>query len=126
MDLQVEIVRSLSGHSGGIISLSLTSDGLLISGGWEGHARVWDLVSGATKYVLEGHENGEFGIDWLCVASRCPTTATLFSSMKVLRCLVYPMATLSPGQLDARMSVTAMWTSRSVSGVRLRTVSTWL
>ena len=55
---QVDLVRSLSGHIGGVISLSQTPDGLLISGGWEGHARVWDIATGSSKFVLEGHENG--------------------------------------------------------------------
>jgi len=55
---QVDLVRSLSGHIGGVISLSQTPDGLLVSGGWEGHARVWDIATGSSKFVLEGHENG--------------------------------------------------------------------
>lgn len=56
-------MRALTGHIGGIISLSMTADGLLVSGGWEGHARVWDLSTGVSKFVLEGHENG----GWWCV-----------------------------------------------------------
>ena len=33
-------------------------DGHLISGSWDGTARVWDVASGACLQVLEGHENG--------------------------------------------------------------------
>ena len=55
---QAVLVRTLSGHIGGVISLSQTSDGFLISGGWDGHARVWDVATGLSKFVLEGHENG--------------------------------------------------------------------
>jgi len=53
-----ELVRTLTGHMAGVISLSLTSRGELITGGWEGHARVWDLASGKCLATLEGHENG--------------------------------------------------------------------
>jgi phospholipase A-2-activating protein len=49
---------TLNGHLGGVISLSMTSDGHLVSGGWEGQARVWDLADGQCVAVLEGHENG--------------------------------------------------------------------
>jgi phospholipase A-2-activating protein len=55
---RVEFVRALAGHMMGVISLSWTSTGDLLSGGWEGHARVWDIATGACKQVLEGHENG--------------------------------------------------------------------
>jgi len=49
---------SLTGHMGGVISLSLTKNNELISGGWEGHVRIWDLSTGKCLQVLEGHENG--------------------------------------------------------------------
>ena len=51
------LVKTLTGHLSGVISLSLTSLGQLVSGGWEGHVRVWDLTTGKCQ-VLEGHENG--------------------------------------------------------------------
>jgi phospholipase A-2-activating protein len=54
----VMLLRTLTGHLKGVISLSLTSLGDLVSGGWEGHVRVWDLGTWACKCVLEGHENG--------------------------------------------------------------------
>ena len=53
------LVRTLTGHTAGVTSLSLTACGTrLLSGGWEGVARVWDLASGACVAVLGGHENG--------------------------------------------------------------------
>ena len=42
----VSLLRTLTGHSKGVISLSWTSTGELISGGWDGHARVWDIATG--------------------------------------------------------------------------------
>jgi WD40 repeat protein len=59
LSLQVSLVHSLAGHISGVISLALTASGDIISGGWEGHARVWDVSTGRCKFVLEGHENGE-------------------------------------------------------------------
>lgn len=49
---------SLTGHIGGVISLGLTVNNELISGGWEGHVRIWNLSNGKCIQVLEGHENG--------------------------------------------------------------------
>ena len=56
--ISATLLRTLSGHFKGVISLSLTSLGDLVSGGWEGHVRVWDLATGRCKCILEGHENG--------------------------------------------------------------------
>ena len=53
------LVRTLLGHTGGVISLSwCLVSGNLISGSWDGTARVWDLATGECNQVLPGHENG--------------------------------------------------------------------
>lgn len=52
------LVQTLLGHSKGIISFSWTSAGLLISGSWDGTARLWDLSSNSCVLVLQPHENG--------------------------------------------------------------------
>ena len=51
-------VRTLMGHAAGVISLSLSARGELLSGGWDGQVRVWDVDSGKCLQTLEGHENG--------------------------------------------------------------------
>lgn len=51
------LVRTMEGHLAGVISLTLTVRNELVSGGWEGHARVWDIETGTCLAVLEGHEN---------------------------------------------------------------------
>ncbi|TYZ59095.1 hypothetical protein PybrP1_007215 [[Pythium] brassicae (nom. inval.)] len=52
-------VAELAGHDGGVISLALSACGtFLLSGSWDGSARVWDLRSRACVHVLAGHENG--------------------------------------------------------------------
>jgi phospholipase A-2-activating protein len=52
------LVSILTGHEGGIISFGFTSDGHLISGSWDGTARIWDLKKALCIGVLSGHENG--------------------------------------------------------------------
>ncbi|CAM9846412.1 unnamed protein product, partial [Chrysoparadoxa australica] len=54
--------RLLTGHSGGVISLGWTAGSKLISGSWDGTAKVWDIEGGQCLMTLEGHENG------VCVA----------------------------------------------------------
>lgn len=54
-----EPMMILEGHSKGVISLSWTSSGKLISGSWDGTAKVWDLeIGGECLWTLAGHENG--------------------------------------------------------------------
>ena len=51
-------LMQLQGHSGGVTSFSWLDAGKLISGSWDGTARVWDLSSGVESLTLSGHENG--------------------------------------------------------------------
>ncbi|KAG7396705.1 hypothetical protein PHYBOEH_001873 [Phytophthora boehmeriae] len=58
-DAQGQRVAVLEGHEGGVISLAISVDGkLLLSGSWDGTARVWDLSTQQCVQVLPGHENG--------------------------------------------------------------------
>jgi len=52
------LVNTLTGHFMGVISLGWTAGGQLISGGWDGIVRVWDVSTGSCLHILEGHENG--------------------------------------------------------------------
>lgn len=56
--LGAKLERTLVGHTGGVIHLGWTAAGQLLSGGWDGAAKVWDLATGACVASLEGHENG--------------------------------------------------------------------
>lgn len=52
-------VAVLVGHEGGVTSLGLSSCGkYLLSGSWDGTARVWDLQTKQCVHVLSEHENG--------------------------------------------------------------------
>ena len=54
----VALVRTLTGHTGGVLALAWDRDGCLLSGSWDGTARVWDIGTGACLHTLAGHENG--------------------------------------------------------------------
>lgn len=57
-DLNGHLVKQLTGHEGGVISLGMSPNGILLSGSWDGTARVWDLNKSQCLHVLAGHENG--------------------------------------------------------------------
>lgn len=51
-------LTTLRGHSKGVISFSWTADKHLVSGSWDGTAKIWDLASSSCMQTLEPHENG--------------------------------------------------------------------
>lgn len=59
-------IHEIIGHEKGVISFSWTSTGDLISGSWDGTARLWSLeqssmtqmVQSQCKFILGSHENG--------------------------------------------------------------------
>ena len=52
------LVRTLSGHGGGVNALALTGDGRVVSGSSDGTVKVWDLNSGQEERTLSGHGGG--------------------------------------------------------------------
>jgi hypothetical protein len=52
------LVRTLVGHDHGVISLDWTASGELISGSWDGTAKIWNISDGTCVHTLPGHENG--------------------------------------------------------------------
>ncbi len=53
-----EQLATLDGHTHGVISLALMVDGRLVSGSWDGTARIWDLDTLQCLQTLPDHENG--------------------------------------------------------------------
>jgi WD40 repeat protein len=53
-------LRALQGHEGGVISLRWDHTGTrLLSGSWDGTARIWDIATSECIAILPGHENGK-------------------------------------------------------------------
>jgi len=52
------LVRVLSGHTGGVISLGWTLNNMLLSGSWDGSAKIWDILTGTCVQTFGEHENG--------------------------------------------------------------------
>eukprot|EP00742_Colponemidia_sp_Colp-10_P003823 GILJ01004073.1.p1 GENE.GILJ01004073.1~~GILJ01004073.1.p1 ORF type:complete len:786 (+),score=133.68 GILJ01004073.1:49-2358(+) len=48
-------VQVYEGHEKPVNSLSLTADGDLVTGSWDGSAKVWNVESGVCKHTLPGH-----------------------------------------------------------------------
>ncbi|MGL4553415.1 MAG: protein kinase domain-containing protein, partial [Gemmataceae bacterium] len=51
------VVRVLTGHEAEVVTLAWLSDGVLITGGRDHTARVWDAERGEVRHVLDGEVN---------------------------------------------------------------------
>ncbi|MBL8901137.1 MAG: hypothetical protein JNM84_26155 [Planctomycetes bacterium] len=61
----VQHLRTLEGHQGWISRLAFSNDGRhLASSANDGTVRVWDCVTGAMRWELEGHSRLTFGVSW--------------------------------------------------------------
>jgi phospholipase A-2-activating protein len=52
------LLSTLRGHSKGVVSFSWTAEKHLVSGSWDGAARVWNLATSKCIQTLGPHENG--------------------------------------------------------------------
>mmetsp|Transcript_15409 Transcript_15409/g.23236 ORF Transcript_15409/g.23236 Transcript_15409/m.23236 type:complete len:803 (-) Transcript_15409:116-2524(-) len=57
-DSEGNVVSILSGHTKAAISFSWAPEYKLVSGSWDGTARIWDVESGSCIGTFDGHENG--------------------------------------------------------------------
>ena len=55
VDAQGNPAMLFEGHEGAVNSLSQAIPEELVSGSWDGTARIWDTATGKVKHVLEGH-----------------------------------------------------------------------
>lgn len=53
-----ELLETLPGHGKGVISFSWTVNNQLVSGSWDGTAKLWDLTALTNVLTLGPHENG--------------------------------------------------------------------
>lgn len=57
VDLEGRLVKELVGHSNTVCSLYQSIETELVSGSYDGTARVWNIETGEVKFTLNGHSN---------------------------------------------------------------------
>ena len=55
IDIEGNPVLEYTGHTGAINSLSQCIENELVTGSWDGTAKIWDVETGQCKQTLEGH-----------------------------------------------------------------------
>ncbi|MDW8029965.1 MAG: hypothetical protein RMK94_16420, partial [Armatimonadota bacterium] len=56
-------IRTLSGHTGGVLSVSFSPDGqILASGSWDGTVKLWRVSDGSEIRTLSGHTGGVLSV----------------------------------------------------------------
>ncbi len=55
IDIEGNPVQELSEHTGPVNSLCQVNESELVSGSWDGTAKIWDVETGKVKQTLGGH-----------------------------------------------------------------------
>ena len=55
IDIEGNPVQEMLGHEGAVNSLSQFAENELVSGSWDGTAKIWDIETGKVKETLTGH-----------------------------------------------------------------------
>ncbi|CAH0018229.1 unnamed protein product [Clonostachys rhizophaga] len=74
--------RLLIGHSNNVGTLEVSPNGKhLISGGWDGQARVWDLGNWDTEFLLDGHDKSVLNV--LAIDDKTIATASADQNIRI-------------------------------------------
>ena len=57
IDIEGNPTLEYMGHEGAVNSLSQCIPNELVSGSWDGTAKIWDVETGQVKHTLEGHSH---------------------------------------------------------------------
>ena len=59
------LIRTMEGHTDGVISIDISSDGkLLVSGSKDKTIRIWNLLTGTCLHILNGHTEGVYSVSF--------------------------------------------------------------
>jgi len=128
MEPEVPVVRDdlqiFRGHTGVVSSVELFGSGRAVTGSWDRSARVWDLESGSTVQVLNGHEADVTHVAThdskpLILTSSRDASFRIWDTRHTANDLVFQ------GHADAVTSALFVDSGRIVSGSDDRTVKFW-
>ncbi|KAG5927490.1 hypothetical protein E4U42_002167 [Claviceps africana] len=92
--------RLLIGHAHNVCTLDVASDGsYLISGGWDGQARVWNLQKWETALMLAGHEDKAV---WGVVALDAKTAVTGCADKSIR---IYDLTQSTAGEVQPKSTI---------------------
>ncbi|KAK2592440.1 WD repeat protein Lub1 [Conoideocrella luteorostrata] len=92
--------RLLIGHAHNVCTLDIAPDGsYVISGGWDGQARVWDLQKWETVLMLAGHEDKAV---WSVVALDDKTAVTGCADKSIR---IFDLTQSSAGEVQPRSTI---------------------
>jgi WD40 repeat protein len=57
IDIEGNPVQEMTEHSGPVNSLCQVNESELVSGSWDGTAKIWDIETGKVKQTLGGHSH---------------------------------------------------------------------
>lgn len=92
--------RLLVGHAHNVCTLDVSADGkYLVSGGWDGQARVWNLATWETEFTLTGHE----GVSVWAVLALDATTVVTGCADKSIR--IFDLTKASGGEVEPTATI---------------------
>lgn len=92
--------RLLIGHSHNVCTLDVSPSGtFVVSGGWDGQARVWNMDKWETEFHLDGHEGKAV---WGVVAIDDKTVATACADKSIR---IFDLTQASAGEVQPRSTI---------------------
>lgn len=92
--------RLLIGHSHNVCALDVSPNGtFLVSGGWDGQARVWDLNKWETRFMLGGHKGMSV---WGVVALDDKTVVTGCADKSIR---VFDLSRFTSGEVEPKSTI---------------------
>ncbi|MGB3493050.1 MAG: NB-ARC domain-containing protein [Elainellaceae cyanobacterium] len=120
------LLRTLEGHSAGVVSVAISSDGLrALSGSENGTVKVWDVASGTVFRTLKGHSVWVWSVA-ISADGSCALSGSYDRTVKVWDVASRTVLHTLEGH-SARITSVAISAdgSRAISGSEDRTAKVW-